>query len=144
MTDDKPLEPADSPAASSKQVVKFLLAGAYNTGFSMIVFAGLYLLLANLIHYTLIAVLTHIVAITNSFLIHRYFVFRSEGPIVKEYFRSYVVYAAAFIASMTMLVLLVEIAGLHPILAQFLTIVVTVAISYFGNSRFTFQQLDRR
>ena len=129
----------DDPDLEGWQLIKFLIAGAYNTAFSLAVFAGLYFLLQDLIHYTLIAILTYFIAITNSFLIHRYLVFRSRGNIVHEYLKSYVVYAASFVVNFVLLVLLVELAGLHPILAQAFTIVATVIVSFIGNSRFVFK-----
>jgi putative flippase GtrA len=88
----------------------------------------------------IIATLAHIISITNSFIVHSYPVIGSTGNILKEYFRSYLVYGASFLASMTMLVLLVEIAGIHPVITQCLTIVVVLFVGYFGSSRFTFRQ----
>ena len=121
-------------------MIKYLLAGGYNTIFGFAVFSGLYLLLENQVHYLIIAIISQIIAITNSFLIYRYFVFKSTGNIIYEYLRIYVVYGISFVLGLLMLALLVELAGLHPILANLLIIVTTVVISYLGNSRFTFNQ----
>ncbi len=124
----------------SMVILKFLLAGAYNTAFSLVVFAGLYFLLAEHVHYTLIALVTHVISISNAFVVHRYIVFRSTGPILHEYLRSYVVYGVSFLLSFGTLIALVELFDIHPVLAQALTIVTTVIASYVGNSRFTFQR----
>ena len=121
-------------------VIKYLIAGGYNTIFGFGVFSGLYLLLAHQVHYLFIAMVTQVIGITNSFLVYRYFVFKSRGNIIYEYLRIYVVYGVSFVLGILLLALLVEIAGLHPILAQFFIIIVTVIVSYFGHSRFTFSQ----
>ena len=121
-------------------VIKYLLAGGYNTAFGFAVFSGLYLLLENQVHYLMIAIISQIIAITNSFLVYRYFVFKSTGNIIHEYLRIYVVYGISFVLGLLLLALLVELAGLHPILANLFVIVTTVIISYLGNSRFTFNQ----
>jgi putative flippase GtrA len=130
----------DESKTNRWQPAKFLVAGAFNTALSLVVFGGLYLLLQDSLHYTIIATLAYIISITNSFIVYKYLVFRSTGNILKEYFRSYLVYGVSFLVSMTMLVLLVEITGIHPIIAQCLTIVVVVFVSYFGSSKFTFRQ----
>ncbi|MBT4161168.1 MAG: GtrA family protein [Gammaproteobacteria bacterium] len=120
------------------EVIRYLIAGGYNTVFGFLAFAGLYLLLEPQLHYLVIAAIAQILAITNAFLVYRYFVFKSEGNLIHEYLKIYVVYGVTFVLSIVMLALLVELLGMHPIVAQFFIIVVTVIVSYFGNSRFTF------
>ena len=121
-------------------VIKYLLAGGYNTLFGFVLFSGLYLLLESQVHYILIAIASQVIAITNSFLVYRFFVFKSTGNIIHEYFRIYVVYGISFVLGLLLLALLVELAGLHPILANLVVITTTVIVSYIGNSRFTFKQ----
>ena len=121
-------------------VIRYLLAGGYNTVFGFAVFAGLFLVFENQVHYIFIAIVSQIIGITNSFLTYRYFVFKSTGNIIHEYLRIYVVYGVSFVLGILLLALLVEIAGLHPILANLFVIIITVIVSYFGNSRFTFKQ----
>ncbi|MDA0978232.1 MAG: GtrA family protein [Proteobacteria bacterium] len=123
-------------------VIRYLVAGGYNTLFAFLVFAGLYLLLEHQLHYLLIALVSQVIAITNAFLVYRYLVFKSDGNFLAEYFRTYLVYGVSFLVNLGMLAALVEVAGLHPILAQGLTVFVTVIISYFGHSRFTFRRSD--
>lgn len=120
------------------EVIRYLVAGGYNTVFGFLVFAGLYFLLETQLHYIVIAMIAQVLAITNAFLVYRYLVFRSDGNILHEYLKIYVVYGVTFVLSIVMLALLVELLGLHPVLAQFFVILVTVVVSYLGNSRFTF------
>jgi putative flippase GtrA len=120
--------------------IRYLIAGGYNTLFGFGFFSGLYLLLGEEVHYLLLAIISQVVAITNSFLVYRYFVFKSKGNIIHEYLRIYVVYGVSFVLGLTLLAIQVETLGVHPILANLFVIVITVIISYFGNSRFTFNQ----
>lgn len=121
------------------EVVKYLVAGGYNTAFGFGVFAGLYYLCAGYLHYLMIAVIAQVVAITNAFLVYRFLVFKSTGNILHEYVKVYLVYGASFLITLVLLALLVEILALHPVLAQFFVTVVTVVVSYLGHSRFTFR-----
>ena len=121
-------------------LIKYLIAGGYNTVFGFAVFTGLYFLLKSELHYLGIAIIAQVINITNSYAVYRFFVFKSRGRIIEEYFRIYIVYGISFILGIALLTLLVELAGLHPVLAQFFVIITTVIVSYIGNSRFTFNQ----
>ena len=121
-----------------RQVTTYLIAGGYNTVFGFLAFAGLYLLLEDQLHYLIIAGISWVIAITNSFLVYRYLVFKSTGNILIEYLKTYVVYGLSFVINIGLLTLLVEMLLLHPIVAQFFVIGTTVIVSYFGHSRFTF------
>ncbi|MCH8257849.1 MAG: GtrA family protein [Proteobacteria bacterium] len=121
-------------------LIRYLIAGGYNTVFGFAVFTGLFFLLESDLHYLGIAIITQIISITNSYIVYRVFVFKSRGSIINEYFRIYIVYGISFILGIVLLTLLVEFAGLHPVLAQFFVIIITVIVSYIGNRRFTFNQ----
>ena len=121
-------------------LIRYLIAGGYNTVFGFAVFTGLFFLLESDLHYLGIAILTQIISITNSYIVYRVFVFKSRGRIIYEYFRIYIVYGISFILGIALLTLLVELAGLHPVLAQLFVIIITVIVSYIGNRRFTFNQ----
>ena len=121
-------------------LIRYLIAGGYNTVFGFAVFTGLFFLLESDLHYLGIAIITQIISITNSYIVYRVFVFKSRGSIINEYFRIYIVYGISFILGIALLTLLVEFAGLHPVLAQFFVIIITVIVSYIGNRRFTFNQ----
>jgi putative flippase GtrA len=119
-------------------LIRYLIAGGYNTLFGFAVFTGLFFLLESSLHYIVIASIAQIINITNSYVVYRVFVFRSRGRIITEYLRIYLVYGVSFILGIALLALLVEVAGLHPVLAQLFVIIITVIVSYLGNSRFTF------
>ena len=122
----------------NRQPIAYVIAGGYNTLFGFLAFAGLYLLLEHQLHYLIIASLSWILAVTNSFLVYRYWVFQSSGNLLLEYLKVYVVYGLSFFMGLALLFLLVEQFDLHPIAAQVIVIAITFVISYFGHSRFTF------
>lgn len=118
---------------------RFLLAGIYNTGFGYASFAALYAMFGQSVHYLLLALAAHPIAVTNAFLTHRFFVFRSKGDFWPEYLRFNLTYVGTLLIGMTGLLLLVEIFKLHPLVAQVIIIAVTVCSSYFAHKHFTFR-----
>lgn len=118
---------------------RFLLAGIYNTGFGYASFAALYAIFGQSVHYLLLALLAHPIAVTNAFLTHRFFVFRSRGNFWQEYLKFNVTYAGTLALGMTGLPLLVEVFHLHPLFAQIAIVAVTVCGSYVAHKHFTFK-----
>ncbi|MFT7220019.1 MAG: putative flippase GtrA [Candidatus Azotimanducaceae bacterium] len=121
-----------------EQIIRFLIAGGYNTVFGLAVFSGLYLYFEDQFHYLVIAAIANVLAITNGFFVYRYFVFRSTGNLLLEYIKIYAVYGVAFAINLVVLMLLVEFVSFHPIAGQVVIVFVTTIVSYFGHSRFTF------
>ena len=66
---------------------RFLVIGVYNTGFGYLSFLVLVLLLADHLHYLIILLISHFLAVSNAFIGHRWLVFRSTGPLFKEFAR---------------------------------------------------------
>ena len=75
-----------------RRPLRYLLAGGWNTVFGYATSVGLYALLADMLHITLIAGIASIVSITMSFLTYKIFVFKTSGNWLIEYGRSYLVY----------------------------------------------------
>ncbi len=119
-------------------LIRYLVAGIYNTVFGFGVFALLYSLAGGHFSYLIIAIISQIIAITNAFIVYKYWVFKSKGKLLSEYFKTYVVYSASFVLSIAGLGLLVELAHMHPIAGQAIVVVLTVLASYFGHSRYAF------
>jgi putative flippase GtrA len=122
------------------QRMRYLLAGGWNTFFGYTASIVIYSLLSNRLHVVEIAVLGNIIAITMAFLTYKLFVFQTKGNWLREYFRSYLVYGGMALVGIGLLWIMVD--GLHiPFWqAQGLVILLTVVISYFGHSRFTFRK----
>jgi len=119
--------------------VRYLLAGAWNTAFGYGLGVGFYLLLSDRLHTAIIALLVNIVAITISFVSYKIYVFKTSGNWIREYLRAWVVYGNIAVLSIGLLWIFVDIMQINIWLAQALTILSTVVISYFGHKKFTFK-----
>lgn len=122
------------------QRVRFLVVGAYNTLFGYAVFALLYTWLHQSVHYLVIAVIAHVVAVVNAFLAHRWLVFRARGNLLADFVRFNITTLGATAIGLAGLAVLVDLGGLHPLLAQGIVMAVTVVLTYIGHQRFTFKR----
>ncbi len=120
------------------QPLRYLLIGGYNTVMSGALYAGLYLLLGEKLHYLLILVLNYLISVTHSFLTMKYLVFRSRGHVWREYLRCQLSYLTLLGANIPLLSLLVDGLGMGAILAQFICTVVIAALGYVLHKRFSF------
>lgn len=118
---------------------RFLLVGAFNTAFGYLVFVALYLLAGSRFHYLLIAVLAHFLSVIVAFLGHRLIVFRATGPWFAQFIRYNLSVLGVMLAGLLGLYVLVELASLHPLLAQAIVTFLSVTISYFAHRNFSFR-----
>jgi putative flippase GtrA len=126
-----------------KRVARYLLVGGWNTLFGYGVTVFLYQKLHLVLSILLIATISNGIAISMSFLTHRYWVFKSKGHFLREYLKSFVVYGASGVVSIASLWVMVDHVGLSIWTAQALAMILTVIASYFGHSRFTFREKRR-
>jgi len=117
--------------------IRFLMAGAWNTGFGYGVFIVLSVLPLKL-HYVIVLIISNILGITNAYLCYKYFVFKTRGNYAREYARFYAIYGVTFVINLLLLPVLVEVFKIRPVIAQGLLIVVIIFGSYFGHKYFSF------
>lgn len=125
---------------SNSQKLRFLILGAWNSLFGYCSFALGYLLLHQWLQYVVIAVLAHVVAISQSFLTHKFLVFRSTGRWPAEFLRFNLTHLGTFLAGLAGLVLLVDGFNLHPLVAQAIVLAATVVVGYLAHARFSFRR----
>ena len=125
------------------QQFRFLLAGGYNTVFGYLMFSGLYLLCGEQVHYLIIAVLAHGIAVINAFIVHRRLVFRSLEPWFTSFVRFNVSQLAALAFGITCLYALVSYGRIRPLVAQAIVTTVSVLLTYLLHSRFSFRGQPR-
>ena len=116
--------------------LKFVFVGGLNTAIGYGVFATLVLLG---VHYVVSSVIGHIVGVINSYFWNKYFTFRVPGKNYREIMRFIGVYTVHYIIGLSGLVLLVEVAKLHPLVGQAVILVITTLVSFFGHKYFTFK-----
>jgi putative flippase GtrA len=123
---------------------RYLAAGAWNTVFGYFIGVILYLFLSPHAHLVMIAIISNVIAITMSFMTYKLIVFRTPGNWLLEYLRCYIVYGFNAILGIFFLWLFVNVIGLNIWIAQGISIVVTVIISFFLHQRFTFRPSSSR
>ena len=117
---------------------RFLVVGGWNTLFGYGCFVVLYSLLHERLHYLLIGLLAHAIAVVNSFACHRLLVFRSRGPLLNEFFRFNVAHLFVLGFGLVCLWLLVTTFQFNPLVGQAIVTSATVVLSYFAHRRFSF------
>ncbi len=78
-------------------------------------------------------------SVAQSTLAFRYMAFRSKGPWLSEVGRSLFVYLPLQMLSSGLLWLFSTVLGLHPLLGQALTVVVSAVLAYYGHKYFLFR-----
>jgi putative flippase GtrA len=124
----------------TRQEVRYLIAGGWNTMFGLGVFCGLLRLLHPPLHYMVVQAVANVLAVTMAYATYKLFVFRTKGNVVREYLKVWGVYGAAILFGMAALPLCVEGLKMNPYLAAVLITAVTVVASYFGHKHFSFRR----
>lgn len=119
--------------------IRYILIGGFNTFFGYGVFALLWLLWGQSLHYIVLLSISHVIAVTNAFFGYRIWVFRKKGGVLGDFFRFNLVYLSTFVFNILALPALVEGMNFHPLFAQALVVVVTVVASYLLHRRFSFK-----
>ncbi len=125
--------------AYDSRLLRFLVTGGWNTAFGFILLAGLYYFLSNRIHYMVILILGNVICITNAYICHKLFVFRTKGNWIKEYLRYYVVYSVPMGIGLIFFPVCIEILKMNFYVVQALLTSITVIISYFGHKHISFR-----
>lgn len=124
--------------------VRFLIVGGFNTLFGLLVFYALDYLIGTHLGYLTVLVLTYVVILIPSYVLHRTLVFKSSGHVVHEFFKFCTVYIVPFLANFIALPILVSIVGLDPSVAQTIIVIFSTAVSYIGHRYFSFSNRRRK
>lgn len=124
---------------SNSQPLRFLVTGGWNTAFSYISLALLYYFFSKRMHYMVILVIGAVINITNAYICHKFFVFRTKGNYVREYLRYYVVYSVPMALGFIAFPVCIELFKMNFYVTQALLTVITVLISYFGHKHISFK-----
>jgi putative flippase GtrA len=131
------------------QFLRYVLVGGFNTVFGYGLFALLNWLFNGLGSYSYMyaAVLANIIAITAAFLGYKWFVFRTHGNYMAEWFRCLGVYGSSMLIGPVGLPILVPILrsrlehpARSPYIAAAIMTVVTVIFSFLGHKNISFRQ----
>ncbi|SON63248.1 hypothetical protein MSIMFI_04778 [Mycobacterium simulans] len=129
------------------QRVAFLIVGAINTVIGFGIFVACSETVGHLVDHqfgrvagSLVTVgISHVLAVLFAFVMHRRFVFRVSGHVLRDLARFESVYLTALAINAVALPVLVEL-GLHRIPAQAIIVASTTLLSYFGHRHFSFRR----
>lgn len=124
------------------QRVAFLMVGAANTAIGFFWFVTFQSLVGRWVHYLGVLLLAHVASVLCAFVLYRKVVFRVHGHVWSDLWRFESVYLGALGVNLVLLPLLVELAGLRPIVAQLVIVSVTSVMSWFGHRYFSFRRRD--
>jgi putative flippase GtrA len=131
----------------SRQLLRYLFVGAWNTLFGYSLFALLTYVLTDQVQYAYMVAspLSHVINVTVAFLSYKHFVFRAEGSLLRQYLRCHIVYGSAFVVNFALLPIFVG--GLQLIVGsqRYVPYVVggvltlfTVSVSFLAHKHFSF------
>jgi putative flippase GtrA len=148
---DPPPEPASGPLIRlvHDQRMAFVIVGGINT----VVGFGIFIICSETVGHVVdhrfgkiagsLAALgiTHVLSVLFAYVMHRRFVFRVHGRVLRDLARFWSVYLTTGGINLVMLPLLVEL-GMHRIPAQGIIVGCTTMLSYFGHRHFSFRRSD--
>ena len=122
------------------KIIKFLVTGAWNTAFGVLVYIVLYEGLKQWVNYLVLLIPGNILAITNAYICYKLFVFKTRGNILREYLRFYVVYGGAMLLGFVLMFVLVDGLKLNPVAAQVLCVPISIVFSYCSHRNYSFRK----
>lgn len=121
---------------SHHQIRYLLVAGCTSLGYIALVALG-YQVIGW--HYMIAILVAQVITIGTAFWFYRGFVFRSQGRIWADFLRFLSVWSTGAIAGVIGTPFLVEVFGMHPLVAQVLAIIIVAVGSYLGHTFFSFR-----
>ena len=134
--------------------LRYLVVGVWNTALSYVVFllalkylgpslqaltgSGIADWIARY-YYLVLQWAVWVLMVVNSTVMMKYFAFRSEGRLLHQIGRAYLVYLPAQGISTVILWLTVKVLSLSPAIGQLITVVIATVFSYIGHKYFTFR-----
>jgi putative flippase GtrA len=120
--------------------LRFLVAGAANTAFGLAIYPLLlWSVPAFATRYMVALGVAQVVSLCFAFATYKLGVFRTRGNIAREFGAFSGFYLFNYAANWAALPLLVELAGIPPVIAQLGFAIVLIATSWFWHSRVTFR-----
>lgn len=120
--------------------LRFLVAGAANTAFGLAIYpALLWGVPAFETHYLVALAIAQATSLCFAFATYKLGVFRTRGNLAREFGAFSGFYLFNYAANWAALPLLVELAGIAPVIAQLGFTIVLIATSWLWHSRVTFR-----
>lgn len=122
------------------QRVAFLIVGGLNTVIGFAWFTVFLYTVGTVLGYIAALICAWVASVLCAFVLYRRLVFHVTGNVLVDLLRFTTVYLVSLAINLVLLPLLVELGGLHPLLAQALIVIVTTIVSYVGHRYFSFRR----
>jgi dolichol-phosphate mannosyltransferase len=124
---------------TGNQFIRFSLVGSSGVLVNLAVYSGAIYLLSW--HYLPAATLSFLVAMTNNFILNRYWTFKSHrnGQAGGQYFRYLMVTLFGYLVNMALLWAFIDGLHWHAVLSQLLAIMVTTLSNFLGSKLWAFK-----
>lgn len=123
---------------------KYLFLGILNTlfgyWFGILCFFSLY----DLVGVLGVGIIANFFSISFTFLTYKYFLFKTKGNFLKEYFKSIINYSFLGILSVILLWVFIEKVMLNIYFSQLIILPIIVLFGYFGNKFFVFNNFNSK
>ena len=121
--------------------IKFLLIGIINTLVNYFFSIATYYLFYKDFGFVLYNILNILFGITFSFSMFKFFLFKTSNHLyLKEYIKSYVVYALKISIGIFLLFIFLELLKINIFMSQALSIALTTLFTYKGHKNYTFKK----
>lgn len=123
---------------------RYLIVGAINTVFGLMLYPILYLILQPLnINYLYILIISQAIGISFAFITHKHFVFKTIGNTKKEYSKFLTFHLIYLGINLMILPYMVMSWRFNPMVAQTFFAGAVIVTSYFWHNRITFKSLEK-
>ena len=132
--------------------IKFLIVGAWNTLFGIIVFILLLsflerVLINERLIYLLSIFLSHFIAVLNAYIFHKFFTFQSKEKgiaALHEFRRFSSSYLGTLILNLVIISFMVEFFEMQPEISGAISVPICVVITYFLLSKNSFKKVEKK
>ena len=121
------------------QFIKFCIVGSIGG----VIHLGLLYALTEFLHiwYIFSAAAAFTAAVTNNFILNKYWTFQDRAPEVpKQFVTFFVISVISLVINLSVLYVLTEYVGLWYMTAQLIAILVALSNNYLGNKKLTFNR----
>lgn len=124
----------------SKQEVKYLFVGAYNTFFGYINFLFIFHLFFTSENTIILLTLVHFLNVTHNYISYKFFVFKTNVNLLLSFIKFHMTYIIFYFMNLTLISLFYSHLKISIYISQMITIPIIVLMSFLSNKYFSFRE----
>ncbi|MRN54372.1 GtrA family protein [Paenibacillus monticola] len=121
----------------SKQSIKFVVVGVFNTIVGFLAYALYIYFIHN--NYLQALVFSHVIGVANSYLWNNRWTFQQRKYNARSAVKFMSVYAVTFFVNLFLLTILVDTIEMNKLIAQAIALFLTTLVSFFGHKYWSFR-----